>query len=234
MTDATYFAVSGLVPARRLQRAGQWDAALAVLPQSGSRALLLRADILTDRHAWRVDQPDEALAAVAAIRDPYPEAAEFMTAQLEYWRRLMRPDAPQIAGDPTATFADLADDERFGGWTRFWYAVSLELLHQDTAGAGARYKEALTAATARGDLLLESYAVRHLGSHAWEAGDTGQGIALFERSYDLRAACGARPHTAAAAAALAGVLGEGERSTRLLSLVAATAAELNLTWLKKN
>ena len=88
-------------------------------------------------------------------------------------------------------------------------------------------------AVARGDLLLESYAVRHLGSQAWDAGESDRAIALFERSLDLRAARAARPHTAAAQAALAEVLGaESDRAASLRSAVAATAAELDLGWLK--
>ena len=235
MTDATYFASVDLAPARHLQRAGQWDTALALLPE-GPQALLLRAEILVERHMWRLDQPDEALAAVERLRDAQPEPAAFLTGQLEYWRRILRPGAPQIADDPIATFAALAADERFGGWTGFWHAVSLELLGRDASAAAVGYERALAEATARGDLLLESYAVRHLGSQAWDAGRGEQAIALLERSLDLRAARAARPHTAAAQAALAEVLGEtpggAERVASLRSVVTATAEELGLTWLK--
>lgn len=232
MTDATYFASADLAPARHLQRAGQWDTALRLLPE-GPQALLLRAEILVDRHMWRLDQPEDALAAVGRVRETHPEAAAFLTGQLEYWRRILRPGAPRIADDPIATFAALAPDERFAGWTGFWHAVSLELLGRDAAAAAPGYQRALADAVARGDLLLESYAVRHLGSQAWDAGESDRAIALFERSLDLRAARAARPHTAAAQAALAEVLGaESDRAASLRSAVAATAAELDLGWLK--
>lgn len=234
MTDATYFASADLAPARHLQRAGQWDTALALLPEDEDpQALLLRAEILVDRHMWRLDEPDDALAAVGRVRDTHPAAAEFLTAQLEYWRRVLRPGAAQIADDPVATFAALAPDERFAGWTGFWHAVSLELLGRDPDAAAPGYRRALADAVARGDLLLESYAVRHLGSLAWDAGESERAIALYERSLDLRAARAARPHTAAAQATLAEALGEeSERAAGLRSAVAATAAELDLAWLR--
>jgi hypothetical protein len=231
LPDATYFAASDLAPARHLQRAGQWDTALAIVPDT-PEGRLLRADILVDRQFWRLDPVQDALAAVDAVRPAYPEAAEFLTGQLEYWRRLQRPDAPAIAGDPVAMFEALAADTRFGGWTGFWYGVAQELLNDDLTGAAAAYTRALEEAESRSDLLLESYAVRHLGGLAYDAGQTERAIELLERSYDLRAALGARPQIAAAQIALADMLGDSQRAARLRSAVSATAEELGLTWLK--
>ena len=231
LTDATYFAAPDLAPARHLQRAGQWDAALALVPDT-PEGRLLRADILVDQHCWRLDPVQDALTAVDSVRPEHPEAAAFLIGQLEYWRRLQRPAAPEIAGDPVDTFKALAADTRFGGWTGFWYGVALELLNRDPTGAAAAYTRALDEALFCGDLLLESYAVRHLGGQAYEAGETERAIELMERSYDLRAARGARPHIAAAQAALADVLGDSPRVARLRSAVSATAEELGLTWLK--
>jgi tetratricopeptide (TPR) repeat protein len=231
LTDATYFAVPDLAPARHLQRAGQWDAALAIVPDT-SEGRLLRADILVDRQFWRLDPVREALAAVDAARPEHPEAAAFLTGQLEYWRRLQRPDSPAIARDPVDTFKALAVDTRFGGWTVFWYGVALELLNRDPTGAAAAYTQALKESQARSDFLLESYAVRHLGGRAYDAGETERAIELMERSYDLRAARGVRPHIAAAQAALADVLGDSRRVACLRSAVTATAQELGLALLK--
>jgi tetratricopeptide (TPR) repeat protein len=230
LPDATYFAAPDLAPARHLQRAGQWDAALAIVPGT-PEGRLLRADILVDRQFWRLDPVQDALAAVDAVCPAHPEAAGFLTGQLEYWRRLQRPSAPAIGGDPVGTFKALAADTRFGGWTGFWYGLALELLNGDHPGAAAAYTRALEVATSNGDLLLESYAVRHLGGQAHDAGQTEHAIELMERSYDLRAALGARPQVAAAQAALADVLGDTPRAKRLRSAVSATAAELGLTWL---
>lgn len=231
LSDAISFAAPDLAPARHLLRAGQWDTALAIVPDT-SEGRLLRADILVDRQFWRLDPVQDALGAVDAVRPVHPEAAEFLTGQLEYWRRLQLPDAPAIAGDPVETFQALAADTRFGGWAGFWHGVALELLHQDRTGAAVAYARALEEALSRGDLLLESYAVRHLGGQAYDAGQTDRAIELMERSYDLRAALGARPQVAAAQAALADVLGDCRRAAHLRSAVSATAEELGLIWLK--
>jgi hypothetical protein len=143
------------------------------------------------------------------------------------WRRCRRSSAG--CGCATGRRRSSRSRPRRSGW----HAVSLELVGRDAAAAAPGYERALAEATARGDLLLESYAVRHLGSQAWDAGQSERAIALFERSLDLRAARAARPHTAAAQAALAEVLGtESDRAASLRSAVAATAAELGLGWLK--
>ncbi|MGH3275221.1 MAG: hypothetical protein ACRDNZ_12970 [Streptosporangiaceae bacterium] len=74
--------------------------------------------------------------------------------------------------------------------------------------------------------------VRELGWLAYDAGESDRAIELMERSYDLRAARGARPQIAAAQAALADVLSDSRRVARLRSAVSATARELGLAWLK--
>ena len=76
--------------------------------------------------------------------------------------------------------------------------------------------------------------MRHQGDHAMESDtDRETGLDLLRRSYHLRAALGARPQTAAAAATLAEALPpESTERGHLLQTAAATARELNLTWLK--
>jgi hypothetical protein len=78
--------------------------------------------------------------------------------------------------------------------------------------------------------LLESYAVRHLGAQALDRGDA-VGLELLWRSYHLRAALGARPQTAAAAATLAAALPPGAEAEGLKAIALRTALELRLTWL---
>jgi len=58
-------------------------------------------------------------------------------------------------------------------------------------------------------------------------------VVLARRSLQLRAACGARPHVAAAQALLADALGETEEAAELRSILARTADELDLAWLKR-
>jgi hypothetical protein len=107
------------------------------------------------------------------------------------------------------------------------------LLEKDEAAAAGLFARAYAAALRDADPLLESYALRHQGGHAVES-DAGRetGMDLLRRSYHLRAALGARPQTAAAAATLAEVLPpESTERDHLLQTAAATAHELNLTWL---
>lgn len=231
-SDRTYYAESDLGRARRLQRAGDWDGALRLVPDSALGAVL-RAEILADRHAWCVDPLDEAMAAIRAIADAEPDVADFLTAVLEYWRRLFRSADKPLGPDPLAEFTrlDTSDAKLAPGWTTFWRGVALENLGGDDEGAQAQYRRALGVALDEEDLLLESYVVRHQGFYLLKQ-DRDAGIMLLRRSLYLRAGCGARPHVAAAQAGLAEALGVGPESVLLNRLVAHTARELNLVWLK--
>ena len=224
-----YYADPHLAAARRLQRAGDWDAALRLTPDDADGAVL-RAEILVDRHTWRLDPADEAVAAIAAIAPQEPAIAEFLTAVLEYWRQLAKTSDTPLGPDPVTRFEQL-DGRIAPGWAAFWHGVTLELLRVERDAAQAVYRRALATALEEGDLLLESYVVRHQGFYLLER-DREAGLALLRRSIDLRAACGARPHVAAAQAALAEALGVGPESVLLRRLVARSAEELNLTWLK--
>lgn len=224
-----YYADARLAVARRLQRAGEWTAALRATPQDADGAVL-RAEILVDRHTWRLDPVDEAVAAVAQIAAAQPATAAFLTAVLEYWRRLAGLGDRPLGPDPVAEFERL-DGRIAPGWAAFWHGVALENLLVERDAAQAVYRRALATALEEGDLLLESYVVRHQGFYMLER-DRDAGLGLLRRSLDLRAACGARPHVAAAQAALAKALGVGPQSVLLARLVARTAEELSLTWLK--
>jgi hypothetical protein len=257
--DEAYSSDPELATARHLQRAGRWDEALAVLTGDSPAARDLRAEILTDRHQWRLDDRTEALAA---IRDASPLLARLLTAQLEYFQHLFRrntadadPTAlPQLVDDPVEEFravADEAGDPGLRDWVLFWYAVSSENVRDDLATAGPIYCDVLARATERGELLLASYASRHQGALVlYEQGDTDKGVELLRLSLHQRATVGARPQTAAAQAQLAMALDDvaatepgatpkpnsgsvaGPESVLLRNLIAHTADELDLTWLK--
>jgi hypothetical protein len=143
----------------------------------------------------------------------------------------MKTDDPVIGPDPVAEF-ERVDGQIAPGWATFWLGVSLENLRLDEAGAQAAYRRALATALEEGDLLLESYVVRHQALYLLKQ-DHEAGLALLRRSLHLRAGCGARPHVAAAQAALAEALGVGPESVLLRRLVARSAQELNLAWLKE-
>lgn len=121
-------------------------------------------------------------------------------------------------------------DERLAGWGTFWLGVLADHVDHSPAEAIAAYTPALAWARQNGDWMLESYAVRHLGDHALENGDAS-GLDLLRRSYHLRAALGARPHTAAAAATLSAALPSGAEASQLHEAAVLTARELRLTWL---
>ena len=216
---------------RRLMRCGLWDEAVAFLP-AGDTAL--RAELLTARFWWRLDGQAEAEQAVAALSGEDGLLAAFLGGQLAYTRLVFgqRPRPGDLARAREG-FDSAARDQRLAGWGLFWRGVTAELLEQDEAAAAGCYARALAASIRDADPLLESYALRHQGGHLMESG-TGReaGLGLLRRSYHLRAALGARPQTAAAAAALAEVLPpESTERGHLLQAAAATARELGLTWL---
>jgi hypothetical protein len=222
--DTTYIVL-------RLKRCGLWDEALAILPPNSTA---LRAELLTDRFWWRLDGQAEAEQAVAALHEKDDLLAAFLDSQLAYTRLLFdqspRPDDLTRARDG---FDSAARDQRLAGWGLFWRGVTADLLEKDEAAAASFYAQTLVAALRDADPLLESYALRHQGGHAMESDNRETGLDLLRRSYHLRAALGARPQTAAAAAALAEVLPpESTERDHLLQTAAATARELDLTWLK--
>lgn len=210
-----------------LHRAGRWDEALAALP---AEAHAQRAEILVDRHWWRLDDAGAAAAAIQAVGDSV--LAGYLDAQLRYTRVLFdldpRPDDREHARDG---FTAAVDDARLTAWATFWLGVLTENAYQDPDGAGPFYRRAFDLAGQHDDTLLESYAVRHLGFQLLDK-DREQGILQLRRSYHLRAALGARPQTAAAAAALAGELEPGPEADQLREAALLTARELRLTWLQ--
>jgi hypothetical protein len=226
--DATYIMQDGPAAARILQRTGRWDEALALLPRD---AVAQRAETLVERGFWRLEGIEEALEAVGALRASDPVLAGFLEAQVRYTRHLFglepRPDDVQLA---RAGFEAARADSRLTGWATFWVGILADNVDGDVDAAAPAYREAREHAVERGDALLESYAVRHIGAHLLEV-DRDRGIALLRRSYHLRAALGARPQTAAAAVTLAGELAPGDEADQLLEAAALTAQELGLTWL---
>jgi hypothetical protein len=227
--ETTYLVAFGPDPARALLRAGLWEHALAAVPADGLGPW--RAQILADRFWWQLADPAGAEAAVAALAAADRVLARLCAAQLAYTRLVFRagprPADPELARDG---FTAASGDTRLAGWGTFWLGVLADHVDHSPAAAVPRYTGALGWAREQGDLMLESYAVRHLGDHALEAGDAG-GLDLLRRSYQLRAALGARPHTAAAAATLAAALPAGAEAGQLREAARITATELQLTWL---
>ncbi|MCF2527329.1 hypothetical protein [Yinghuangia soli] len=217
---------------RRLHLAGEWDAALA-LSGDGDEGATLRAELLVDRNFWQRTGGEAAAEAVAAL-DPASVQARYLGGKLAYSRLLFAEDAdPDDRATTEAGYRAAAEDKELHGWGELHSGTFQEHIAEDKDAAEAHYRKALAASRDTGDLLLESYAVRHLGGLAFfERGEKAEGEQLLRRSLHLRAAAGARPQTAAAQATLAQALAEdaSERAT-LIEAARTTATELRLTWL---
>jgi hypothetical protein len=239
LLDAAYTVRPQLAAARQLQRAGRWDLALQVLAAEPSdpTSAALRADILVDRHWWRLDRAAEAQQAVTELAEDHSSSAlaAFLDAQLRYTRALF---GARFGLDPEPDDASLAEqafrlaaaDERLRGWATFWLGVLADNLHHDRASAADRYAQALQLAESDDDQLLISYVVRHQGFHLL-ASDYQQAVARLRRSLYLRAALGARPHVAAAQATLADALPAGFERDLLRDTATRVAGDLDLSWL---
>ncbi|MEV6524367.1 hypothetical protein AB0M43_20635 [Longispora sp. NPDC051575] len=225
--DEAYLSRPELAVARHLQRAGQWNLALDHLGTAEAsdpvRAALI-AEVTVDRFLWQLGDVAPALAAIAALGDT--PLATLLTGQVTYWGRLFSLDLPGLDADPVDQFATVLDAPELGGWPIFWHAVSTENLHGDTPTATAGYEKVRQWARDTGDVLLESYASRHLAT----GDDT---VPLFRLSVQQRAAAGARPQIAAAQNTLADALGDTPEAAELRTLVAHTAEELGISWLRR-
>lgn len=124
-------------------------------------------------HGRRLKDAATAEAAVAALREEDPLLGGFYDAQLAYTRMLFgidpRRDDVQRA---RAGFSAAADDERLAYWATFWLGVLTEHVDHAPEQAIEHYTKALDGALEDKDPMLESYAIRHLGGHALEHGDT--------------------------------------------------------------
>ncbi|MFD4506073.1 hypothetical protein [Streptomyces sp. NPDC058457] len=221
LPDDTYIA-------RRLLLLGEWDAALAALGPDTEPEL--RAEIAVDRWFFRIEGHEEAEKAVAAL-DPASPTAHLLTARLAYSRLLFRRDPradDRAVAEAGYRAAAESGDEKQRGWAEYHWAVLLDNIDEDPAGALPRYETALGIATRSGDGCFESYIIRHLAPHK----EPAERIAMLRRSLHLRAALGARPQTIAAQALLADHLPEDDpERAELMRTSRPGAAELRIGWL---
>ncbi|WP_262058282.1 hypothetical protein [Streptomyces sp. STR69] len=214
--------------ARRLFLLGEWDAALAVLGPDAEPEL--RAEIAVDRWFFRIEGHEEAEKAVEAL-DPASPTRHLLTGRLAYSRLLFRHD-PRADDRATAEAgyraAAESGDEKQRAWAEYHWAVLLDNIDEDPAGAVPRYETALKVATESGDGYFESYIIRHLAPHK----EPAERIAMLRRSLHLRAALGARPQTVASQALLAENLPENDpERAELLRTFRPGAEELRIGWL---
>ena len=218
--------------ARDLMLAGRWDQA-TVLLSSGSgandaeRAVLAvaEAEVAVDQDFWcRTGRGSSALvrasAAVAsAPRDPvFAYDLEFLRLRHDYAAELFGPDGVPRFGpdgreaaviDALATRAeglrDAAPDGARGAAATFYAGLIADNLRGDGAAARTAFAAALSLAEEAGDDLVVSEALRHLGYHHGEAGDTEQARQMWERSAELRQRAGAVPYALSQQLLLAGL-----------------------------
>ncbi|MEV6107332.1 hypothetical protein AB0M28_21865 [Streptomyces sp. NPDC051940] len=119
-------------------------------------------------------------------------------------------------------------DGKIRGWAEYHWAVLLDNIDDDPAGALPRYDKALEFATKSGDGYFEYYVIRHLAPHK----EPAERIAMLRRSLHLRAALGARPQTLAAQALLADHLPEDDpERAELMQTFRPGVEELHIGWL---
>jgi hypothetical protein len=214
--------------ARRLLLLGEWDMALAALGPDAEPEL--RAEIAVDRWFFRIEGHDEAEKAVEAL-DPASPTRHLLTGRLAYSRLMFwrEPRADDRAVAEAAYRAAIErGDDKLRAWAEYHWAVLLDNIAKDAAGALPHYETALKVATAAGDGYFESYIIRHLAPHKEPAERT----AMLRRSLHLRAALGARPQVIAAQALLAENLPEDDpERAELVRVFRPGAEELRIGWL---
>jgi hypothetical protein len=221
--------------ARRLHLLGDWDLALAVLDgQSGTAELELRAEIHYDKFFWRMEGLEAAAAAISAL-DPSSVQFQYLTARLAYSRLLFQIEPlPDDYDTSEAGYRVVAADPTLHGWGEFHWGVLADNVGEDSAAAMAHYEKAFESCRRNGDLVLESYVIRHMAGQAFDSGDSTEGLRMLRRSLHLRSTSGMRPQTAAAQLALARELPEGDAERATLVEASRTVAdELRLAWVQQ-
>lgn len=154
-----------------------------------------------------------------------------LTARLAYSRLLFQRDPradDRAVAEAGYRAAVESGDEKLRGWAEYHWAVLLDNIDEDPAGALPRYETALEIATKSGDGYFESYIIRHLAPHK----EPAERIAMLRRSLHLRAALGARPQAIAAQALLADNLPENDpERAELMQTFRPGAEELHIGWL---
>jgi hypothetical protein len=207
---------------RALSLAGHYDLALRLLGGALADAAdrpglaLAAAEVAADS-TWFVGKPaaEEYLSkAGAAVRAADDQVAawdlDLLRLRLDYGAALAGgaddSEAAHRLEEQAAALRAAAPDDRRRGWTAFWAGVIADNVSHQPDAAAAQYRVALAMAEANGDDLLASYAQRHLGGQAHEAGELPLARERAWRSAELRERVGFVPGTLAQRLALAEVL----------------------------
>jgi uncharacterized protein len=178
--------------ARALTRSGQWDAALELLDAAapdGVEAAIGKAEVLLDRDLWTgghdadhaLDQlPTEDSWQVRSLR-----ARHEYTTQLRNLLAGGQPSPASVQQQLEQLLADAADGEP-AALASLYLGLTAEVLNGDAATAARHYRDVVD----HGDPYLTAFALRHLGGHAADAGDTDGAQELWWRSLRLRQRAG--------------------------------------------
>ena len=218
--------------ARDLMLAGRWDQATALLScgsgaNDAERAVLAvaEAEVAVDQDFWcRTDRGSSILARASEVVASAPQDPvlgydlEFLRLRHDYAAELFGPDGVPRFGpdgreaavtDALATRAEgfhaVAPDGARGAAATFYAGLIADNLRGDGAAARTAFAAALSLAEEAGDDLVVSEALRHLGYHHGEAGDTEQARQMWERSAELRQRAGAVPYALSQQLLLAGL-----------------------------
>jgi tetratricopeptide (TPR) repeat protein len=196
---------------RAMTLSGRWDAALSALAAAGARAetsgdrktqaalVTERGRVLMDRSFFHRKDPEpartalqEGLRLAGAVKDERVAAdARQYIAQLDYNDAFDTKDweKPRAAFLGVLELRERLGDRRGVAETLFYVGLTYE---QDGKPEPAmeRYARSLAISEEIGDIVLQSYAVRHIGGLQEERGDLVEAQQSIAREIDLRRRAG--------------------------------------------
>lgn len=226
--------------ARALMLAGRWPQATALLSAAApaddaERAVLAvaAAEVAVDQDFWsRTTCGSAAIDRASAVIAGAPPALafdlSFIALKHDYdvelfgpgpgygdmaaasWRS---PAAASALAERASALRERAPDPARRARAAFYAGLIDELLRGDAAAGRLGYAEALRLGEESGDELIVSYACRHLGSQAFDAGDVDRARSLARWSLELRQRLGCVPLVLAQELALAEADGAGVSRT---------------------
>ena len=213
---------------RQLRGQGRWADALELTDDPFERADLLNEQALfTGSAEAREEAGRELLRAEARLLQERGRIvhATFLAEREE--------DPEELAlFCRSLELARQAGDERLESWAEFWIGIVHQVVRDHHDASLPHFTAAYEAAKARGDTLLQSYAVRHLGFAWYERGSRAEGVAALEESVELRRGDGFLPGVAAGLLTLGEIAageGRGDDARRLLAEAKETAERSGAT-----
>ena len=206
---------------RALMLAGRWaqaaDLLAAAAPAEGEQPALAlaAAEVAVDQDFWT--RTDGGASALSRISPGYD--ADVVRLRHDYFSELTPPgsDGPRFGPDGrdsavlssltsrAAQLLDAAPDPARAAAAMFFTGLIADNLRGDEIAGRAAFAKAADMAREAGDDLTESEALRHLGYHVSEAGDTELARQQWERSLMLRQRAGCVPYVLAQQLLLAGL-----------------------------